>query len=245
MSWFRPHSGRCSDRQNQRPARKTWRPAPLALLATLPFALLANSSRVYLATTVERDGSLRRQITVNASPYFDRQVPKWVADVNAGGKWDLQWGKKTGTTYEHTRDFRLPTLRETGESVNLVIQDVISDPLSLYTTYNWTEEINFDYLYESDPAAAKAAGSKLIYYLTMPGQITEASVQPGGSGLAQYEGSLATFTLGADAANYTVNATSQNLRWGYLLIVVYVVSFAVYQLTKNIRRLVAHKPRKI
>lgn len=221
------------------------RPAPLTLLAALPFALLANSSRVYLATTMERDGSVHRQITANASPYFNRQVPKWVADVKAGGHWDLQWVESTGTTYEYTRDFRVSSLRGLGETASLVIKDVIDNPLSLYTTYSWTEEVSFDYLYESDPLSARATGTKLTYFLTLPGQVTEASVQPAGSGSVQQDGSLATFTLEASEARHTLTATSRNLRWGYLLVVLYVLAFAIFQLALTARRVVSQKPRKI
>jgi hypothetical protein len=159
-----------------RPHRSGRRLNPLLLFTAIPFALLVNSSQVHMTLQIERDGSAHRVIAVETAPYFKGEVPRWVGDVQAGRPWERTWRKDTGTTYSYTRDYRTQTLNEQSVNAELAIVDVRQNPLSFVTTYTWREEISFGYLYDSDRAAAGAAGSQLVYEIAMPGTVTEATV---------------------------------------------------------------------
>lgn len=216
-----------------------------ALLAILPFALLVNSQSVHMNLQVEKDGSGLRQIIADASPYFKNQLPKWVNDVKAEQGWDSEWRTDDGTTFKYARDVRVPALDRPGGEAQLSIEDVFQNPLSLYTTYTWREEVSFAYLYPTDAAAAAGAGQKLTYRIAMPGTVTEATVQPAQDTQVQTQGSYAALSLGASQSIYTVTVTSQRLRWGYLIIVAYVLAFAIYKTLAFIGHRLRMRPRKI
>jgi len=147
------------------------------LFTAIPFALLVNSSSVHMSLQVERDGSARRLISVETSPYFKGQVSKWVGDVQAGRPWDRTWRRDSGTTYSYARDYRTQALNSQSVNGHLEIEDVFQNPLSVFTTYTWQEEVTFGYLYDSDRTAAQAAQTQVVYEVVMPGQVTDATVR--------------------------------------------------------------------
>ncbi len=150
---------------------------PTLLFTAIPFALLVNSSQVHMTLQVESDGSAHRLIAVDTSPYFRGDVARWVNDVQVGRSWDRTWRKDTGTTFSYSRDYRTQALNRESRNADLAIVDVAQNPLSLFTTYTWREEVSFEYLYESDVQMAQAAEEQLIYEVVMPGTVTEATVQ--------------------------------------------------------------------
>ncbi|MCE5240425.1 hypothetical protein LLH23_18350 [bacterium] len=341
---------------------------PTMLFTAIPFALLVNSSSVHMSLQVERDGSARRLISVETSPYFRGQVAKWVGDVQAGRPWDRTWRRDSGTTYSYARDYRTQTLNSQSVNGHLETDDVFQNPLSVFTTYTWQEEVSFGYLYDSDRTAAQAAETQLVYEVVMPGQVTDATVReskpssdkpaaglgacapaprphavvaplftspaeaqempaagapaaaqppapaagaapaapvpaaapeaapaapgatppapstgtpptptpavetPGATPPAadgatpppapeagpapavtpegkrssvDFSGRTATFKLMASQPTLTINVTARRVRWGYLVIVAYVLAFVVTQLCQGLKRAASLRPRKI
>jgi len=216
----------------------------LALLATLPFWLMSNSSQVWMNLKIERDGGALRQIAATAHPELKRELPTWVNKVAAGRPWDAVWQQGDGTAFTYMRDFRTQDANY-GEAGQLQISDVLQSPLSLYTRYTWTEKVDFSYLYATDAAMAEAAKTQLKYVVNMPGTVTESSAQPSKGGSAENEGGTATFALSAAEPTTTITVTSSKIRWGYLLVVVYALGWVALEVVQLLGRLARRRPRKI
>lgn len=215
----------------------------LLLFATIPFALMINSSQVSMNLKIEADGGALRQITADASPYISGQIPKWVNDVQAGGSWD-RLGRTTGpNSISYARDFRTQNANYSDGQLQIV--DVLQNPLSLYTTYAWKEDINFAYTNESDPLAAAGASKQLAYTVRMPGRVTDSSVQPLTDSSVSNEGNAAIFKLAASQQKVSITVTSAKLRWGYLLVVLYALAWVALEVLGFIGRIVRRRPRKI
>lgn len=216
----------------------------VVLLATLPFWLMSNSSQVWMNLKIERDGGALRQIAATVHPELKRELPTWVNKVSAGRPWDAVWQQGDGTAYTYMRDSRTQNANY-GEAGQLQISDVLQSPLSVYTTYTWTEKVDFSYLYATDAAMAEAAKTQLKYVVTMPGTVTEAAAQPSKGGAAETQGSTATFSLSAAEPSTTVTVTSSKIRWGYLLVVVYALGWITLEVLQLLARLARIRPRKI
>ncbi len=215
------------------------------LLATIPFALLVNSSQTVLTLTVEPDGSAHRQVSVAAAPYFRDQVPRWTGDVRTEAAWDRNWTENRESDLIYSRDARVAALPQSGETGALTISDVFQNPLSIYTTYRWRENIGYSYLYESDVIAAQAAGKALTYQITMPGPVTNASVTPAMGSSTETEGRKVTFQLDASQGQQTVEVEAKRIRWGYLLVLAYILAYVAYCVTRLVRHWLHIQPRKI
>lgn len=214
------------------------------LLATIPFALLANSANVSMNLTVERNGGALRQIVATAAPYFRDQLPKWVNDVQAGYRWDRTWQQQSTDAYTYMRDYRTCNASYSDQG-QLVISDVLQNPLSIYTTYTWKETINIAHLYESDYLAAAAAGTKLQYTVVMPGVVVDSGLQPSKGSSVSNEGRAAAFSLAADQPTTTITVTSQKIRWGYLLVIIYALAWIALEVFQVVARQLRRRPRKI
>lgn len=214
------------------------------LLATIPFALLANTSQVAMNLTVDRDGGALRQIAATSAPYYGKELPKWVNDVQAGAKWDRAWSQVGTDSYTYMRDCRTNNANYSDQGL-LTIADVLQSPLSIYTTYTWKETINFAHLYESDYPAAAAAEKKLQYTVVMPGTVTDSQVQPSRGSKVTNEGHSAIFSLAAAEPSATITVTAQKIRWGYLLIVIYILAWIALEIVQIVGRQLRRRPRKI
>lgn len=149
------------------------------LLTAIPFALLINSSQVHMTLQIGLDGTTRRSIVADVDPYYKAEIGKWVNDVQAGHPWDRTWSGVSGATYFYARDYRTQSLNRDTVNGQLTIEDVFQNPLSIYTTYTWHEEVTFSHLYPTDPSASTAAGKQVIYEVDMPGTVIDATVGPG------------------------------------------------------------------
>lgn len=214
------------------------------LLATVPFALLANSAQVSMTLKIERDGGALRQIAATAAPYFREQLPKWVNDVQAGGNWDHTWQDTGASSYTYMRDYRTNNANYSDQG-RLTIVDVLQNPLSIFTTYTWKETINFAHLYETDIPAALAVGKKLQYTVVMPGTVVDSAIQPASGSSVNNEGHAAVFALAAGEPTETITVTSQKVRWGYLLIVIYILAWIALEIVQVVGRQLRRRPRKI
>jgi hypothetical protein len=215
------------------------------LLAALPFALLANSSRVCLNLKVERDGSGLRQIIVDSAPYFKAQIPGWVGDVKVGGNWDMQWVQETPTAYTYARDVRLAALDQLGQDASLQMDDVWQNPWRIFTTYKWQETVRLDYSYLTDPLSAGATNKTLLYTVTMPGEVVEATTQPMSGPQPVLEGHTATFALDASQPVHTLSVTGEKVRWSYLLVLIYLLAYVTFRVVSFILYQLRIRPRKI
>lgn len=215
------------------------------LWATVPFALLVNSSITVLTLTIEPDGSAHRQISVVAAPYFRDQVPGWTRDVRADADWDMAWAVNREDDFVYNRDARIAALPESGEAAALTISDVAQSPFSLYTTYRWHEVVGYSYLYDSDPVAAEATNKSLIYEITMPGTVTNATVTPATGSSTKTEGPKVVFELAASQGQQTIEVEASRLRWGYLLVLAYIAAYVIYCSACTLRHWLRIRPRKI
>ncbi len=218
--------------------------ARVALLATIPFWLVSNSSQVAMNLKVERDGGALRQIVATANPELRRDLPTWVTKVQAGRPWDKAWQETGPSAYTYMRDFRTQNANY-GDQGQLTIVDVFQNPLSIFTTYTWKETVSFAYLYENDPVNAAAADMLLKYSVVMPGTVTDASVQPSKGSSVTPEGNTAVFSLSAGEPTATITVTANRLRWGYLLVVLYVLGWIALEVVQLVGRTLRRRPRKI
>ena len=154
------------------------------------------------------------------------------------------WQKSDDSSFTYMRDFRTQNANY-GEAGQLTITDVLQNPLSLYTTYTWKEKIDFSQLYATDAAAGEAAKLQLKYVVTMPGTVLESSAQPSKGGSAENQGGEATFALSAAEPSTTITVTSSKIRWGYLLVVVYVLGWIALEVFQLLGKLARRRPRKI
>ncbi len=219
----------------------------MCFVLTVPFALVVNSERVAVYTELYLDGSGLRQVSAEANSYFDQKtLNKWTDDVEAGDRWQIHWSSKSETKSTRTigRNFISSRLMKPGNTDGSTIMDVVQRPLSFFTTYVWTEDVRLQYHSPTNAAEAKAGGHNLVYVVKMPGSILEASVSPA-SGIAQIAGNTATFKIDAARPTHTVTITSRKFRWGYLILICYVLAYGIYQGSRFIIRRVKSRPKRI
>ncbi len=72
----------------------------------------------------------------------------------------------------------------------------------------------------------------------MPGKIIASNAD-------RTDGGSAVWELSANVDTYTLEATSRRLRWEYLLLLLYIAGFIVFQVVGYVTRLVRNRPRKI
>jgi hypothetical protein len=217
-------------------------------MLTVPFALILNSTRVVVTTQIFPDGTALRQVSGEADTYFYKSLNKWTFDVEAGGRWQKRWREESMTkgTTTITRNFLSSGLHNGGAAHAPQILDVFQKPLSIYTTYTWSEQITLKYHQRTNPAEAKAGGHYLTYYVILPGSVTAARCTTGSArGPAKTSAGRATFLLDASVPNHQITVTSRKGRWGYLAIMAYVLLFVIYKVTSAAMRYARTRPKRI
>jgi hypothetical protein len=63
--------------------------------------------------------------------------------------------------------------------------------------------------------------------------------------MPQIEDSTATFTLSAASEAYDVTVTSRRVRWGYLVVLLYLLAFVAYKLAAFLVHRAKLRPRRI
>jgi len=116
--------------------------------------------------------------------------------------------------------------------------DIVQRPLSLVTTYTWTDTITINYL-GNDKEQAAAPLTDFEYRLTMPGAIS--STQPP----AEVNGRTAVWRLGGDQEEQTISASATTVRWDAVIILAYVVGYLAWRLTAFLAHRARLRPRKI
>jgi hypothetical protein len=223
-------------------------PPFLCFMITVPFALIINSTRVVVTTQVFPDGTVLRQVSGEADTYFHKSLNKWTYDVEAGGQWEKRWRDKSTTrgTTTITRNFLTSHLHDGEATQAPQILDVFQKPLSIYTTYTWSERITLEYHQSTNPAEARAGGHYLTYYVLMPGSVTEARCTTNSAhGPAKTSAGRATFLLDAGVPNHEIIVTSRNVRWGYLAILAYILLFVLDKGIGALTRYIRSRPKRI
>ncbi len=216
------------------------RPSAIVMLAAVPYLLLSASQSVELRTTINLDGSGLRQYTVTCVPDRTKEVRKRLLERT--GDFDRQSLRREGPNLVVTRDWRPANLAEAvadrDTTASLQVADIIRKPLAVFTEYHWSEELN---IYRETATDVETFGEEiaaLSYKLNMPGKIIASNAD-------RTDGGTAVWELSASIDTYTLQATSHRLRWEYLLLLLYVIGFAVFQAVGYVTRLVRNRPRKI
>ena len=212
--------------------------ARLGLLAAVPLLLLTQGEDVRLFTRVDLDGSGMRVAWASGSSDRLDDVRTRLREASAGfegEKLQAEGGKFTLTrSWSGNSLLALPDAK-------LDTKDVVQDPLSLYTTYTWTETVK---IYRDTATAAEKLGAqaaKLNYTLDMPGTVDQATVSP----QAMVTGGRIEWALSGDQEQYTLTATSKRLRWDVLLVCLYVLAVLAGGLVQFTARRARNRPKRI
>lgn len=218
-------------------------------MLTVPFALALNTNQVTVTTKVYRDGSGMREVAAQAQRFFSDALPRWTRDVEAGAPWQRysRSSSKAQSSLTVTRDFVTSNMDSAGGEDALAIVDVVQKPLSLYTTYTWSEQVKLEYHYDSNPDEARAGDHSMDYVVQMPGRITSATHQPSTSGSQRISqsGRQVTFTFDASESEHSVNVKARRIRWEYLAIAAWVVLFIVVRVVRFVIRRRRTRPKRI
>jgi hypothetical protein len=224
----------------------------------IPFLLLTASETAEIKSTVYLDGSAERAVSVEykpsrhedllreldeALPHPDRRSVRDVGDLKQASR-SVIWGSPNEQ-----------------EGISLRVSDVLQEPLSLYTIYQWEEQVELPSASATAAELADPSRAAFTYTVEMPGKITHTSVRhtettvplpegeekPSASSLASavVEANSASWALTGEYQGYTLSATSRRVRWGYLAVVLYVLAFIVYRIAAFINHRARTRPRRI
>ena len=208
-----------------------------SLLVTIPFVLLFNADRVQITTHMYQDQSGLRRIEAAADSSLAHQLVQWTRDMTRGYQQDDY--QVSANRAVISRSSQMADL-DSVEGVGTQAINVVRQPLSLKTTYEFREELSVDYTYGTPKELAPAPLTTFTYVLTMPGRITNA-----GPGNVRVSGHTATWSFTASDANTTLSATAVAWRWDLILVALYLLGWAAYQVTIFLTRRARMRPRKI
>jgi hypothetical protein len=211
---------------------------PLTLLATVPYLLLSGAYQVVYHTDVYPNGSGYRFMTVDVSPDRSADIGKHAREAQT--LCDFSTEEKMPGYVRLVRNYWAPDLQRLPDA-QLKVGTLLAEPLSLFTKYEWTETIKFYADNATDVEKAGAAQATLIYTLEMPGIVAQESLSPAG----QAEGGKVTFKLTADKPEYSVRATSYQLRYGTLAVLLYVLACSAIFGSRFLRHVISSRPRRI
>ena len=214
------------------------KPSALTLLATVPYLLLSGAQQVHFQTIVQPDGSGYRFMIVDASPERVKDLEDHVRIAQKS--YDFAHTEKSAGYVRLERNFWTASIGKLPEA-QLTIGSIVKEPFSLRTKYEWSEKLTFKSEDATDVERAGAAQAILNYTVEMPGTIAQDSVSPTG----QVEGNTVTFKLAADKPEQEVKVTSYELRYGYILVLLYLLACAAVFGGRFLRSVVLNRPRKI
>jgi len=214
----------------------------IAMLAAVPYLLLSTSQDVQLRTVVNLDGSGLREYRVSFDPDRHPDVRRRLLETTQ--HFDHEYESKQGSGKMIVRDWRPANLAvaatDPDAAATLQIAGITQKPFALFTEYHWSEELS---IYRETATDIETFGEEiatLSYKLNMPGKIVN-----GKTNADSLEGGTAVWELSAGVDTYTLEATSRRLRWGYLLLMLYVLGFIAFQIVCYVTRVVRNRPRKI
>ncbi len=210
--------------------------------AIIPYLLISGSERATLRTTVYLNGSGKRTIEAVTTPDRQTEIARWLRDSGIGSEPVVIVHKPGADTVTIRRSRVAANFQQLGQQVRLYIQDILQSPLTIYTYYRWSEELEIKW----DPATKiELAGQPQAYFnyeLSLPGRVLPDTLQPANG---EVDRGKVTWRLSSAVSQYTIQATSRTIRWGYLLLVLYILAFVTYRVAVYIDRMLAYRPRKI
>lgn len=211
-----------------------------SLLITIPFVLLLNSDRVVINTHMYGDQSGIRRVKATADSSMRDELAKWTREMTR----DF-YREPVHVSTDSVEVARSNQVNDLGalEGVDTGVVDIVQEPLSFVTTYNWEETIKVDFLGNVRERAVRDV-IKFEYELMMPGEIQ--STQP----VAQVDGNTATWQiqpadLGEESDEITVHATATSLRWDVIVLLVYIGGYLIYRVVAFFLKRARLRPRKI
>jgi len=205
------------------------------LLITIPFVLLLNSDRVVVSTHMHGDLSGTRVVQSAGDSSLAREIRTWTRVMARG--FDDAGTHVNGDVVVAARSTQRNDLGDLDGARSHAL-DVVQRPLSLVTTYSWTDTITINYL-GNDKEQAAAPLTDFEYRLTMPGAVT--STQPA----AEINGRTAVWRLGGDQEEQTISASATAVRWDAVVTLVYVVGYLAWRLIAFLAHRARLRPRKI
>lgn len=210
------------------------------LLAAVPYLLLSMSQSVTFTTVVERDGSGLRQFKASYQPSRHDDVLRRIRE--ASPDYDVERREVKPGQRVIIRNWRpsgLDNLQD--RAVSLKITDIVQQPLSFFTYYHWSEQV--DIYQEAATEVEKEGRSRAVLrcVLQMPGTILPETVSAGGL----IENGRVVWELTGDQEEHPLEAISRQVRWGYLVIVIYILGFIIFRAVSFVERRIKHRPRRI
>ncbi len=214
----------------------------ISMLAAVPYLLLSASQDVRLTTVVNWDGSGGREYVVSYEPGRADEVHDWLRE-HTSGRARQSRPRSEGPVLTINRSWREANAEKLADQAqpSLRMAGIIENPLSIWTYYRWSEELE---IYRDRATEVETLGAQkalLHYQLKMPGRVLPDTVSAKGKA----QGDTVTWELSGDADQYTLAATSRRVRWGYLLFLVYVVGFIAFQVVHYTAQAIRNRPRKI
>lgn len=212
-----------------------------SLMITIPFVLLLNSDSVIITTQMHGDKSGIRRVQATADSSMSDEILKWTHEM--ARRFYREPVHMSTDSVEVARSNQVHDLGAI-EGVSATVTDIVQEPLSFVTTYEFEEKVKVDYLgNERERAAADVIVFE--YRLSMPGQIQ--AVMPAGG---QINGNSCTWKLKpadleAETGAITVSATATSLRWDLIVLVVYIGGYLLYRTISFFVRRARLRPRKI
>jgi hypothetical protein len=211
----------------------------LTLLATVPYLLLSGAQQVAYETHVFPNGAGYRFMTVDVTPDRADEIGRYAQEAQKR-ECNFEEREKLQGVVRIERNFWAPAVERLPDT-QLKVNTLLSEPLSLYTTYEFSETLKFFSDDATDVEKAGAQKATLQYVLQMPGAVDESSLSPSG----QVEGGKVTFKLTGDKPEYTIKATSRQLRYGTLAVLLYLLACVAVFGGRFLRSRIGNRPRKI
>ncbi len=216
------------------------RVSTIGLLAAVPYLLLSASQSVKLKTVVSWEGSGLREYVVSYQDGRLKEVNERLRERTPGRARQAR-PRRDGPMWMIARSWREANaghLGNPGETA-LDMTGIIQNPLSPWTEYRWVDNVTIYRETATDVETFGAVKAALAYQLQMPGRIVRAT------GGGQIRGNTVTWELSAEQDEHVLEASSRRLRGGYLLLVIYILGFIAFQITRYAAQAVRNRPRKI
>ena len=211
-----------------------------SLFITIPFVLLLNSDKVVVSTHMYGDQSGIRRVQATADSSMREELVKWTHEMARGF-----YREPVHVSTDSVEVARSNQVNDLGavDGVSTSVADIVQQPLSFVTTYNWEETIKVDFLGNE---RERAVSDVIVfdYTLMMPGEIQ--STQPA----AQVDGDTAKWQikpgdLDPDSGEITVRATATSFRWDVVVLLVYIGGYLTYRIVAFFVKRARLRPRKI
>lgn len=212
-----------------------------SLFITIPFVLLLNSDKVVVSTHMYGDKSAIRRVEATADSSMRDELLKWTGEM--ARHFNREPVHVTTDSVQVARSKQVNNLSAI-EGVSASVANIVQEPLSFITTYEFQETIKVDFLgNERERAAADVIVFE--YRLTMPGEIN--STRPAG---AEVDGRSATWKLkpadlDPESDEITIGASASSVRWDVIVLLVYIAGYLLYRTIAFFVRRARLRPRKI